>query len=107
MLGLMCLIWKDRFRGDPTTHQRNSVKDLDEVGLLTALRDLRRKSLRRLLALDPPAMKRLLDQGTLKVSELFHDAEDLVMLKGYIAHLCLRITLKILTSLQEFSIRAP
>ena len=41
---------------------------------------------RRLLALDPKRIRKILKQGTLKGTESFHIAEDLVMVKWYVVY---------------------
>ena len=81
----MILIWKSSFR---------KAFDPDELCQLPEnasefyafLRDLPQGDPTKLLALQPDSIRQLLDCETITIGELFHVAEDIVVLNMYVIH---------------------
>ena len=77
----MNLLYKPRFETQLSEEHRTSVDELTDEELFSMLATLPREDPRRLLALNPTRLRKLLSTGTVKVAELFHIAEDLIVIK--------------------------
>ena len=84
MVGLLGLIYKPSYKKQLDEEQLASIKSLDDEEFYEFVSDLAPEDPRRLMAIEPRRIKRLLEQGTSQVSRLFHIAEDLVMLKRWL-----------------------
>ncbi len=76
----MTLMWKDTFKTDIDKQDLEALPE-DVHDLFTILQNLPEGDKRKLLALNPFSNRELLDCGTVMTSDLFHVAEDLIMLK--------------------------
>lgn len=86
MVGLLSLLWKAWFSGYLEDGEERLLGSMTPEEVFHYLDTLDASDQRRLLALDPRRIRKILKPGTLKVAELFHIAEDLIMVKRYVVH---------------------
>ena len=81
MVGLLGLIYRPSYKKQLDDQQLESVKNMEDEEFYEFVNELAPQDPRRLIALDPRRIKRLLELGTYEVSRLFHIAEDIVVLR--------------------------
>lgn len=83
MIGLFGLIYSKDYKYEVAPEAWDEIKDLNDTDFYKFIDKLADNDPRRLQALDPARMRRLLEKGRVTVSKLFHIPEDLVMIKRY------------------------